>query len=489
VFQKHKLLLKHFTLTDQIILSMKKTNLLFFALALGIAPSMAQTKPTPKKTTTAGKTKVVAKPATEAAKGGIKFTEYTLPNGLQVILHQDNSTPLVATTVMYHVGSKNERPGRSGFAHFFEHLMFEGSANIGRGEFPKIIKANGGQNNANTSFDRTFYYEIFPSNKLELGLYLESERLLHAKVDEEGVKTQREVVKEESRQRYENSPYGQFLPEILRNSYTAHAYKIPPIGTMNDLNAAKIEEFREFYKEFYVPNNAILSIAGDINIEETKKLVAKYFAEIPRGTLPMFRNKIVEPVQTAERRATFYDNIQLPAVMLSYHTPPQDAPDSYSLNMLNTLLASGGSSRLKKELVEKQQKAVAVGAFPMSTEDPGLVIAYSIANMGQAVDSLENAMLAEIEKIKTEGLTDKEFEKLQNQIENDFVNGKSEVAEIAEALANYKMYYGNANLINTELERYQKIKKEDIVAAAKKYFTKENRTVLHYLPMAMKPKN
>jgi zinc protease len=466
---------------------MKKTNLLVCALALGIGTSMAQTKPSTKKNPATAKPAMVTKPTANSA--GIKFTEYTLPNGLQVILHQDNTTPLVATTVMYHVGSKNERPGRSGFAHFFEHLLFEGSENLKRGEYSKIVKANGGKLNANTSFDRTFYYEILPSNKLELGLYLESERLLHAKIDEEGVKTQREVVKEERRQRYDNSPYGQFLPEILKNSYKTHSYKIPPIGTMDDLNAAKIEEFREFYKEFYVPNNAILSIAGDINIEETKKLVAKYFTEIPRGPKAFYRNPAVEPIQTAENRATFYDNIQLPAIMVSYHTPPQDNADSYTLNMLNTLLAGGGSSRLNKELVEKQQKAVGVGAFPMSTEEPGLVIAYSIANMGQAADSLEIAMLNEIEKIKTNGLTDKEFEKLQNQIENTFVNEKGSIAGIAEALANYKMYFGNANLINTELERYRKIKKEDLVAAAKKYLTKENRTVLHYLPMAAKPKN
>jgi zinc protease len=420
--------------------------------------------------------------------GRIKFVEYDLPNGLHVILHQDNSTPLVATTVMYHVGSKNERPGRSGFAHFFEHLLFEGSENIKRGEYSKIVKANGGQLNANTSLDRTFYYEILPSNKLELGLYLESERLLHAKIDVEGVNTQREVVKEEKRQRIDNQPYGSFYSEILKNSYTKHPYKIAPIGTMEDLNAAKLDEFLEFYHEHYVPENAILSIAGDIQIEETKTLVAKYFNEIPRGNKSIFRPNIVEPLQTAELRNIVYDNIQLPAAMLSYHVPAQGTPDYYAIYMLNTLLAGGSSSRLNKELVDKQQKAVATGAIPLQTEDPGLFICYAIGNMGVDITALETAVLDQIEKVKTEGITDKEFEKLRNQIETEFVNSNTSVAGIAENLANYKMYYGDANLINTELDRYLGVKKEDIIQAAQKYLTKENRVVLHYLPMAMKPK-
>ena len=420
--------------------------------------------------------------------GRIKFVEYDLPNGLHVILHQDNSTPLVATTVMYHVGSKNERPGRSGFAHFFEHLLFEGSENIKRGEYSKIVKANGGQLNANTSLDRTFYYEILPSNKLELGLYLESERLLHAKIDIDGVNTQREVVKEEKRQRIDNQPYGSFYQEILKNSYSKHPYRIAPIGVMEDINAAKIDEFIDFYHEYYVPENAILSIAGDIQIPQTKELVQKYFSEIPRGNKAMFVPNVVEPEQKAEVRNIVYDNIQLPATMMAYHVPPQGTPDYYSLYMLNTLLAGGSSSRLNKELVDKQQKAVATGAIPLQTEDPGLFICYAIGNMGVDVQALEQSVLEQIEKVKTDGIADKEFEKLRNQIETEFVNSNTSVAGIAENLANYKMYYGDANLINTELDKFLAVSKDDIVRVAKKYLSKENRVVLHYLPMAMKPK-
>ncbi|MES2794417.1 MAG: pitrilysin family protein [Bacteroidota bacterium] len=432
--------------------------------------------------------KSAPKPSAEHSQNRIKFTEYDLPNGLHVILHQDNSTPLVATTVMYHVGSKNEKPGRSGFAHFFEHLLFEGSENIKRGEYSKIVKANGGQLNANTSLDRTFYYEILPSNKLELGLYLESERLLHAKIDEEGVKTQREVVKEEKRQRIDNQPYGTFLQEILSHSYKVHPYKISPIGTMEDLNAAKIDEFIEFYHDYYVPSNAILSVAGDIQIDETKKLITKYFGEIPKNKKPIYRPTIVEPQQTAEVRDIIYDNIQLPAVMMGFHVPAQGTEDYYALNMLNTLLAGGSSSRFNKELVDKQQKAVATGAIPLTVEDPGLVICYGIGNMGVKAEDLEKAIEVEIERVKAEEISDQEYQKLLNQTESEFVNSNATVAGIAESLANYKMYFGNANLINTEIEKFNQVTKEDIKRVANKYLTKENRVTLHYLPKSMEPK-
>jgi zinc protease len=209
----------------------------------------------------------------------IQFTEFDLKNGLHVILHEDHSTPIVAVTVMYHVGSKNELPGKSGMAHFFEHLLFEGSENIGRGQYSKYVENAGGGLNANTSFDRTFYYELLPSNQLELGLWLESERMLHAKVEIEGIETQREVVKEEKRQRIDNQPYGNLLGETMGHSYKVHPYKWMPIGSMDDLNAAQEKDFIDFYKTFYVPNNAVLSIAGDINPEETKKLIEKYFSE------------------------------------------------------------------------------------------------------------------------------------------------------------------------------------------------------------------
>ena len=279
----------------------------------------------------------------------IAYTEYDLPNGLHVILHKDNSTPIVAVSVMYHVGSKDEAKDRRGFAHFFEHLLFEGSEHIGRGEFAKHVEKAGGVLNANTNGDRTYYYEVLPSNQLELGLWLESERMLHARVDQVGVDTQREVVKEERRQRYENQPYGGILIEVLKRAYTEHPYQWPTIGFMEDLNAASEADYRKFYKTFYVPNNAALVIAGDIDIAKTKDLVKAYFGGIPKGgKIP--RTDVVEPPMAKEVRDVVYDRIQLPAVVQAYRIPAYGSADFYAVDMLNRLLSNGNSSRLNKRV-------------------------------------------------------------------------------------------------------------------------------------------
>ncbi|MFA0962366.1 M16 family metallopeptidase [Roseivirga sp. BDSF3-8] len=412
----------------------------------------------------------------------IDFVEYDLDNGLHVILHQDNSTPIVAVTMMYHVGSKNEDPQRTGFAHFFEHLLFEGSKNIDRGEYAKIVERAGGQWNANTSQDRTFYYEVLPSNRLELGLYLESERLLHAKIDSTGVETQREVVKEEKRQRYDNQPYMTFAQEIFKRAYTEHPYRWTPIGSMEDLDAATMEEFMDFYKKFYVPNNAVLSIAGDLDIDDTRELVEKYFSEIPRGTMEIPRPDVVEPAQAEEIRDVIYDDIQLPAVFHAYHMPAQGTDDYYALSMLTQVLSGGPSARLNKQLVDKQQKALQVFAFPYALENPGLFITLGITNIGITPEELESAIDAEFESVQEELITEREFQKIRNQIEVDFVSQNSRVAGVAESLADYHMYFGDANLINTEIEKFMDVTREDLKRVANKYLTKENRVVLYYLP-------
>ena len=414
--------------------------------------------------------------------GNVKFTQYDLPNGMHVILHEDHSTPIVAVTVLYHVGSKNEDPARTGFAHFFEHLMFEGSDNIKRGEYMKLIQNSGGVMNANTSFDRTFYFEILPSNQLELGLWMEAERMLQLKVDSVGVETQRKVVKEELKQRNENTPYGSILNEAFGHAYTVHPYRWTPGGSPEYINQAALSEFIDFYKTFYVPNNATLSIAGDINIAQTKILIEKYYGSIPKGTKAIPRPTAVEPVKTAEVRDTVYDNIQLPAVVMAYHTPAQGTPDYYAMNMLATILSQGKSSRMQKSIVDKQQKAVFAGAFPLPSEDPGLALVFGVANMGVAPTDLEASMNAEFEKVKTELISEEEYQKLRNQTESDFVSGNLKMAGIAENLANYFVYYKDANLINTEINRYLKVTREDIQKAAQKYLTKENRVVLYYLP-------
>jgi predicted Zn-dependent peptidase len=312
----------------------------------------------------------------------IKFEKYTLPNGLKVILHKDSTVPVVAVTALYHVGSKNEDTGRTGFAHFFEHLLFEGSENIKRGQFDKYVTNAGGALNANTSQDRTFYYELLPSNQLKLGLWLESERMMHAKIEEVGVNTQREVVKEEKRQRIDNQPYGSILTEILKRAQKGNPYAWAPIGSLEHLNAAKLSQFIDFYKTFYVPNNCVLSIAGDINIEETKKLVEAYFGPIPKGTKEIPRPEFKEKPLGGEIRDSVPDNIQLPAVIQAYRAPKQGSDEYYAFRLLGTILSGGPSSRMNKILVDEQQIALQAAAIPFFNEDAGLFINLAIANMG-----------------------------------------------------------------------------------------------------------
>ncbi len=411
----------------------------------------------------------------------IEFEEYTLKNGMHVILHEDHSTPIVAVTVMYHVGSKNEDPTRTGMAHFFEHLLFEGSENIGRGEYTRYIENAGGVLNANTSNDRTFYYEILPSNQLELGLWLESERLLHAKVENVGIETQREVVKEEKRQRIDNQPYGNLLEETMKRAYTQHPYRWTTIGSMDHLNAAQEQDFIDFYKTFYVPENAVLSLAGDFDSKETKKLIEKYFGSIPRGTKEVPRPTIVEPAATAEVRDTIFGKDQLPLILMAYRIPAQGTSDYYAVDMLNQILSGGASSRLNRAVVEDKQLALFCSAFSFGLEDPGLTMAFALANMGVDPTEVEGAMLEEIERLKSELISEQELQKLQNQIENGFISSNASVAGIAESLANYHMYFGDAQLINNEVDRYNAVTAEDIRAAARKYYTPENRVVLYFL--------
>jgi predicted Zn-dependent peptidase len=417
----------------------------------------------------------------------IEYVEYELDNGLKVILHEDHSTPIVAVSVMYHVGSKNENPDRTGFAHFFEHLLFEGSENIARGEFDKYIQNAGGTNNANTTYDRTYYYEIMPSNHLGTGLWLESERMLHAKVEDKGIETQRQVVKEERRQRIDNQPYGSVLEESMKRAFTKHPYQYSVIGSMAHLDAAQEADYKKFYKDFYRPDNAILSIAGDIDVAATKKMIEQYFGSIPRGKGEIYRPNIVEPAMTAEVRDTIFDNIQLPGVVQTYRIPAAGTDDYYAVSMLSTLLSQGESSRMYRALVDEQQKALFAGNFPLDLEDPGVALVFGIANMGVEAHDLEKAIDAEMMKVQNELITEKEFQKLRNQTEADFITANGSMVGIAESLANYEMYYGDANLINTELERYMKVTKEDIQRVAKKYFVPSNRVSLYYLPKPVTP--
>jgi len=413
----------------------------------------------------------------------VQFTEYDLDNGLHVILHQDKSAPVVAVSVMYHVGSKNEETQRTGFAHFFEHLLFEGTDNIKKGEFMKIVSSNGGQNNANTSQDRTFYYEVFPSNQLELGLWLESERMLHPVINQQGVKTQNEVVKEEKRLRIDNSPYGKFTEKIFTHLFDGHPYRWQPIGSMEHLDAAKLEEFIAFFKKYYVPNNAVLTIAGDIDVSKTKGLVNSYFSEVPKGAPVEHKKYDLAPI-TKEVIDTAYDaNIQIPAIFAAYRVPGMESRDSKVLGMISTILSGGGSSRLSTKMVDEKKTALQVAAFNYSLEDYGAYITLALPNKNTPLNDLLTDIDAEVARLQTDLISETEYKKLQNQFENSYVSANSKMLGVAENLANgYTFHHKDTDDINKELDVIKSITREEIRDVAKKYLNKNQRVVLYYLP-------
>ncbi len=415
----------------------------------------------------------------------VEFIEYDLPNGLHVILHDDHHAPVVAVSVMYHVGSKNEEPGRTGFAHFFEHLLFEGSDNIKRGQFFKIVSANGGQNNANTTQDRTFYYEVFPSNQLETGLWLESERMMHPVINDIGVKTQDEVVKEEKRQSFDNRPYGNVINDIAAALFTNHPYHNGVIGEMKDIDAAKLDEFKAFFKQYYAPNNAVLTIAGDIDVAKTKQLIDAYFGPVPRGAAIVY-HKVEEAPITKQVIDTAYDaNIQIPAILAAYRVPGRDTRDSKVMEMISTMLSGGASARMNKKMVDDKKEALQVFAFNYALEDYGIYIIGALPSGGAAPATLLSDMDEEIVKLQTDLITTDDFQKLQNQFEDNFVNANTRMLGIAENLANgYTFYHKDTNHINEELTEIRSITREEIRDAAKKYLNTSQRLVLYYLPKA-----
>jgi len=413
----------------------------------------------------------------------IDFEEYDLPNGLHVILHEDHTAPVVTVGVMYHVGAKDEDTTRTGFAHFFEHLLFEGTKNIPRGKWFEIVSSHGGTNNANTNDDRTYYFEVFPSNNLELGLWMEAERMKHAVINQIGVDTQNEVVKEEKRLRVDNQPYGHFLEAIKKSLFKKHPYRHTTIGEMEHLDAATLDEFIAFYKKFYVPNNAALVVAGDINKEETKKLIEKYYSDIPKGA-DIKREKIIEPPITEERHAVYYDkNIQKPAIMQAYITPSMKEKDAYALDLISTYLSDGKSSVLYKKMVDETKKALMVGAFNLSQEDYGMYIIFAIPLDDQiSLEELTREIDEDIEKLKTDLISEEDYQKLLNKIENQFVNSNTTMQSVAHNLVRYHVLYGDTNLINKELDIYRSITREKLREVVKKYLNKNQRVLLKYLP-------
>ena len=414
----------------------------------------------------------------------IKFEEYDLPNGLHVILHQDTSNPVVAVSVSYHVGSKNEKANRTGFAHFFEHLLFEGSENIKRGEFFQYVAKAGGQNNANTQQDRTYYYEVLPSNQVGLGLWLESERMLHAKVDKEGIETQRKVVKEEKRLRVDNQPYADAMRRVLWNNlFPKHPYHWSVIGSMEDLDAASEEDYVNFYKTYYVPDNAVLTIAGDIEIPQVKKMVEDYFGSIPKGSHTIERPNVTEAPATKEIVVSTEDqNAQVPAVILGYRAPKQTDKDAYVLTIISNILSNGESSRIVRTVQNKKQLALYTGAFLWPLEDYGAFLVFGLVNQGVTTDQLLNAVDEEIEKLKKEGITQKELDVQINKLEKTFVDSNSTVEGVAESLSDYYLFYHDTNLINTEIDIYRSITTEDVKRVANQYLNQNQRVRLTVTP-------
>ena len=412
----------------------------------------------------------------------VPYEEYDLDNGLHVILHQDNNAPVVTTSVMYHVGAKDENPEKTGFAHFFEHLLFEGTKNIERGEWFKIVSSNGGQNNANTTQDRTYYYEVFPSNNLELGLWLESERLMHPIINKIGVDTQSEVVQEERRMRYDNAPYGRWREQMFLKLFEKHPYRWQTIGSLEHLASASLEDFKEFNKKFYVPNNAVLVVAGDIEIDKTKKLIQDYFGPIPKGEEIQRSTFVEDPITTTIKTHYRDPNIQIPAILMGYRTPAQTERDAYVLDMISTYLSDGKSSKLYKKLVDDKKKALQVFAFNGSQEDYGAYVVGALPVGETSLEEIKKEIDEEIVKLQSEPITEKDFQKLQNKFENLFVNANSSVSGIANSLARYYMLYDDTGLINNEIDIYRSITREEITTVANKYLNPNQRVELEYLP-------
>jgi zinc protease len=412
----------------------------------------------------------------------ITFEEYDLANGLHVILHQDKSAPTVKVEVMYHVGSKDDPKGNTGFAHFFEHLLFEGTQNIGRGEFFKIVTANGGTNNANTAYDRTTYFEVFPSNGLQLGLWMEAERMLHPVINQVGVDTQNGVIKEEMKQTADNRPYGSFLSEVTRYLFPTYTYKHRIIGSAEDLDNSKLDDFMAFHKKFYVPNNAVLIVAGDFNTPDAKKWIEDYFGSIPRGA-DIVRTPINEAPITQQINASYEDaNITIPAAIVAYRTPKFGTRESRVLDLISTILSDGKSSRMYKKIVDDKKMAMQVGAMNFTLEDAGMYIVYGLPMTGFTTSDIMKECDEEITKLQNELISEREFQKLKNKVEADFVRKISSPEGVASELVENYTYLKDANQINKELDIYRSITREEIKEIANKYLKPNQRLYLDYVP-------
>src|SRR5688572_29650115 len=406
----------------------------------------------------------------------------TLPNGLRVILSEDHSTPIVHVSLWYHVGSKNERPGRTGFAHLFEHMMFKGSKNVEPEAHTSIVSSVGGRANAYTTEDTTVFWQTLPAHYLPMVLWMEADRMATLRIDDESFKREREVVKEERRMRVENQPYGRLQEIILGNSFTVHPYKHPTIGSMADLESASIADVRDFHSTFYVPENATLTIVGDIDAAQALQLVTQYFGRVPKAAKPVPRDIPREPPMTGERRAVIEEAWPLPAVVVAYHITYDGHPDSYPLHITAKILSDGQSARIPRELIYNKRLALSAFGSGNLIEDPNLFYAVAIVQPGKTPQEAEAALIAEFEKLKTGGVTQQELERAQNQFARDYMLSRETNEEKAMHLAHAAVIHNDITTADGEFDIFMNTKVADVQRVARTYFNATNRIVLHILP-------
>jgi zinc protease len=412
----------------------------------------------------------------------LQYTMTTLDNGLKVVLHEDHSTPIIHAELWYHVGSKNEKPGRTGFAHLFEHMMFKGSKNVEPEGHPSWISSVGGQSNATTNEDATIYWQTFPAQYLPLVLWLEADRMATLRIDEAVFKNEREVVKEERRMRVDNQPYGRLNEIIYDQAFSVHPYKHPTIGSMKDLEAASIDDVRDFFRTYYVPNNATLVLAGDFDSKEALKLVEQYLGRVPKSTKPVPRDIPEEPARAKERRVRIEEDWPLPAVVVAHHITFDGHPDSYPLHVASKVLSDGQSSRIYRQLVYEKQLALAAYGGGNIIEDPNLFFAVAIVQPGKTPEEVTNALIAELEKLRKEPISAAELQQAKNQFARDYIFSRESVADKARTLAHAVVIHDDITTADGEFEIFQNITQEDVQRVAQKYFTPENRLVVTIMP-------
>jgi zinc protease len=412
----------------------------------------------------------------------LQYDLLTLTNGLTVILSEDHSTPIVHLQLWYHVGSKNEKKGRTGFAHLFEHMMFKGSKNVAPEEHTSVISSVGGQSNAYTTDDETVFWETLPAQYLPLALWLEADRMASLRIDKDTFINEREVVKEERRMRVDNQPYGRLNEIIYENAFTVHPYKHPTIGSMEDLEAASIDDVREFFETYYVPENATLALVGDFDSAQAKLLVGQYLGRVPKARHPVPRDIPKEPPQTAERRVTVEAPWPLPAVVVAHHITYDGNPDSYPLHIASKVLSDGQSSRIYQKLVYEKQLAVAAFGGANLIEDPNLFYAVAIVQPGHTPEEAANALIAELDRLKAEPISEHELQRTKNQFARDYILNRESNQQKALQLAHAVVIHHDITTADGEFDIFQNITAADVQRVARTYFTPENRLVLTVMP-------